>query len=211
VDDSGAGAGCAGLDVLAALDAGGGWEERTITGTSSGGGFEVALSAGAGTDSRRGLGGGARRREAPGGFESVRGREGSATGGGGGDEIVGALGVVTRGGGGMPAASAALVPGGGRLGVPIDSTGMLGIFAGSLVGAETEEAGASGGFDVIRPSAVTRRSEGARSHGRPRDPARATAPRWNRGEKSRSRRPCAAGPRARSGVGQGARPGHRAR
>ncbi len=127
-----------------------------------------------GPDSRRGFGGGAKRR--PGGFESVRERGGSDVVEDGGAASAGELGVVMRGGGSagrIPAASAAEVPGGGRLGVPTESTGMLGIFAdtaslaGTLVGA-----GGSGGFELIPPSRAIRRSGSVPSCAPRRAPAR---------------------------------------
>lgn len=158
------------------MTAGGGLEGApSVHGTALGAGDDVVAELGAafgatggtdgvppgGPDSRRGFGGGARRR--PGGFESVRERGGSdVVEEDGGAASAGELGVVMRGGGSagrMPAASAAEVPGGGRLGVPTESTGMLGIFvdvaslAGTLAGA-----GGSGGFELIPPSRGIHRS-----------------------------------------------------
>jgi hypothetical protein len=87
----------------------------------------AGASGGAGTESRRGFGGGASRREdAPGGTESTR--DGGTTGALDSTvmvssmlEIEGAL-VRPGGRGGRPLDSAALDPGGGRLGVPTDTT-----------------------------------------------------------------------------------------
>ncbi len=178
---------------------------------------------GEGTESRFGFGGGASRR--PGAFESTRERGGSDVVAEG-DGEPGELGVVTRGGRSlkMPAAIAALVPGGGRLGVPTASTGMLGIFGGtgSLAGTVAGTlagmfagtlAGAvgSGGFELILPSRATHRNESDRSCARRQGPARARARPWNRDETHRARHRAARQPRARSGANRAARPTRRAR
>jgi hypothetical protein len=100
-----------------------------------GGTASDAPSAGAGVDSRRGLGGGTKRREEPpGGTESVR--DGEAAGACASTVIASSRfeidGELLRcGAGGRPLASAALEPGGGRLGVPTERTRWLGIFGGA--------------------------------------------------------------------------------
>lgn len=96
-------------------------------------GAPSAGGEGAGIDSRRGFGGGARRRdEAPGGTESVRG--GGITCDVASTTIDSSTSVIdgellrAGGGGGRPLDRAAVDPGGGRLGVPTETTRWLGIF-----------------------------------------------------------------------------------
>jgi hypothetical protein len=86
-----------------------------------------APSGGAGTESRRGFGGGASLRDnAPGGTDSTRGT--GSTGPVASTVIVSSMFVIEGelfrkgGGGGRPLDSAALDPGGGRLGVPTETT-----------------------------------------------------------------------------------------
>jgi len=195
---------------------------------------EAGAGAGAGIDSgRRGFGGGARRREVPGGTESEGGRDGTSGGfadgsinGADGDaaradgakggvadsSINGADGDAARadGAGGRALVSAALEPGGGRLGVPTETTRWLGIFGGegalTVPGGGTLAAAGGGslataveappspeslGLVVMRASAGTRRSGSDRLAELPSSPARAGGRRWSRGGRSRSRRPAA--------------------
>jgi hypothetical protein len=106
----------------------GGGAARGITGAAEVGNPSPFVSAfggaeprgGADCDSRRGFGGGASLREPPGDIESL---PGSDTGGGMGDvRISGRLGAAPT----------------GRLGVPTETTGTLGIFSGGGMLSESE-------------------------------------------------------------------------
>ena len=100
--------------------AGGGADSMRGAGTDSRRGAGVESRRGAGLESRRGLGGGARRREVVGAAAPAGGTEplpGSDAGGG-----IGELRMSGRVG----------APG-GRLGVPTETTGTLGILGGGML------------------------------------------------------------------------------
>ena len=116
---------------------GAGVESRRGAGVESRRGAGVESRRGAGVESRRGFGGGARRRDVVGGMEPFGGNSlpGSVAGGG-----IGELRMSGRVG----------APG-GRLGVPTETTGTLGILSGGGMLSELVLALAS----AVAPSAVT--------------------------------------------------------
>jgi hypothetical protein len=117
---------------------GAGAESRRGAGAESRRGAGAESRRGAGVESRFGFGGGARRRDVVGGIEPAFGGNslpGSVAGGG-----IGELRISGR-----PGAP------GGRLGVPTETTGTLGILAGGGMLSELDLAFAS----AVAPSAVT--------------------------------------------------------